>query len=188
MVLNRLYLDKNIVAKAREVYAKEKPKNIRLDQIFQPTIFKLLQEKLFTAAYKLKFNPLRFKYQTAKVKEVDSFLKGYYFKELVLELLNLKKYNLTYEIRLFEPGNYTLLHDAEKELAGIDFILDFSQDAKNASGCIKYLTSDEELVELDPKKNTLSFVERKQNIMRYVKYVNHRQTPRILVMGTLLVE
>lgn len=186
MAINTLYLDGNVLRKAKEVYRSQEPRNIRLEQFFQPVVFALLQRKIMSSTFHLKFNPLKYKYETAYIEEVRSFLEGRYFHEIVLSILGLKKYKLVFELRRFQPGQYTLLHDAEKEPLGIDFVLDFSEHPRNTSGCIHYLTNEEELLQLDPQPNTLSFVERKLGVMKYVKYVNHQQKTVILVMGTLL--
>ena len=185
MAINTLYMDREVLKKAREVYEHQNPKNIRLEQFFQPAVFALLQKKIFSAAYRLHFDPKKWKYEGAKVEEMQSFLAGGYFKNIVGAILGLKKFRLSFEVRKFSPGSYTLLHDAEKEQAGIDVIIDCSLLPRNNSGCVKYLTIKEELLQLDPSPNTLSFVERKKGVMRYVKYVNHQQSPIILVMGTI---
>lgn len=69
----------------------------------------------------------------------------------------------------------------------MDFVLDFSQPWKNYGGYTVYLTEREELLQFWPKPNTLSFIERKSKIMKYTKYVQHRQKqPLIFVVGTVV--
>lgn len=180
MAINTLYLDKGVLKSAAKTYSSQNPNNIRLDNFFQKAVFMLLQKKLHNARYSLKFHPYKYKYNTAKLKEIDSFIKGRYFKNSVNKILGIKNYKINYEIRKFEPGNYTLLHDAEMEKPGIDFVLDFSKGNKSFGGHTAYLTEKEELLKLIPKPNTLSFIERKKDVMKYTKYFTHKNKHTVL--------
>ena len=186
MVINTLYLDDGVLKSARKIYLGQAPNNISLDSFFQKPIFLLLQKKLHESRYNLKFHPYRNKYYIAKSKEIDFFIKGRYFNELVKKILYVKKFKIEYEIRKFEPGNYTLLHDAENEKPGIDFIIDFSKSSKSFGGYTVYLTEKEELLILKPSPNTISFVQREKIVMKYTKYVTHMQKyPIVRVVGTI---
>ena len=58
--------------------------------------------------------------------------------------------------------------------------------SESYGGYTAYLTESEEILQLSPSPNTLSFVERNKGVMRYVKYVQHKQkSPLVFVMGTL---
>ena len=187
MAINTLYLDGGVLKSANRTFNSQNPRNIRLENFFQTAVFELLQNRLYNSKYSLKFHPYKFKYSAAKSKEIDSFLNGRYFKEIIDSILNISKYKIKYEIRKFEPGNYTLLHDAEKEKPGIDFVIDFSKSDKSFGGCTTYLTEAEELLQLNPSPNTLSFVERKEGVMKYTKYFTHQNKyPIINVIGTIL--
>lgn len=187
MAINTLYLDFGVLKSARKLYNSQNPKNIRLEKFFQLPVYLLLQKKLYNSKYSLKFHPCKYKYSTTKSKEIDSFLNGGYFNQVVNKILNIKKYKIKYEIRKFEAGNYTLLHDTEKKKPGIDFVLDFSKNGRNFGGFAVYLTETKELLQLRPSPNTLSFIERKKGVMNYTKYVQHRQKqPIIQVVGRVI--
>ena len=186
MAINTLYFDNGILKSARNTYKKQAPKNIRLENFFQKPVFLLLQHKLHNLKYSLKFHPYKHKYRITKLKEIDSFLNGRYFKQIIEKILKMKNFKVKYEIRKFEVGNYTLLHDAEKEKQGIDFVLDFSKNAKNFGGFAVYLNEKEELLVLNPFPNTISFIERKKGVLRYTKYATHKQKePIVQVTGTI---
>src|SRR3989338_4522652 len=180
MAINTLYVDNGILKSARKTYLAQLPKNIRLETFFQNPVFLLLQKKLNDSTYSLKFHPYKYKYFTTKSKEIESFLNGRYFSELVKKVLGFKKYEIKYEIRKFVPGNYTLLHDAEKEVQGVDFVIDFSKNDGNFGGHTIYLTESEEVLTLQPVSNSLSFIERKKGLMKYTKYVTHQNTNPII--------
>ena len=186
MTINTLYLDKGILKSVSNTFNIQNPKNIQLEKFFQPAVFNLLQAKLFKSRYKLKFHPYKYRYLATKPKEIGLFLNGKYFKNLVKEILKIKNYRLKYEIRKFEPGCYTLLHDTKKRKLGIDFVIDFSKNDDYIGGYTTYLTESEELLTLSPKPNSLSFIERKKDIMKYTKYFTHQNRNSIVqVVGTI---
>lgn len=187
MAISTIYLDGGVLKSANRTYNSQSPKNIRLENFFQNAVFKLLQNRLYNSKFSLKFNPEKYRYFETKSKEIDSFLNGRYFDLIIENILGIGKYKLKYEIRKFEPNCYTLLHDAEKEKPGVDFVIDFSKDAINYfGGYINYLTESEELLALNPKSNTLSFVERNKSIMKYTKYFTHQnKNPVVMAVGTI---
>ena len=187
MAINTLYLDGGVLKSANKTYNNQNPKNIRMENFFQKAVFQLLQNKLLNSKFSLKFNPEKYRYFTAKSNEINSFLNGRYFNLMVKNISGIKKYKVEYEIRKFEPNCYTLLHDTEKEKPGIDFVIDFSQNAKNYfGGHTTYLTESEELLTLNLKPNTLSFVQRNQGVMKYTKYYTHQnKNPIVQVVGNI---
>ena len=121
-----------------------------------------------------------------KSKEIGSFLKGRYFNLMIRRIIGLNKYKLNYEIRKFGPGCYTLLNDKEKEEPGVDFAIDFSKSNNLIGGYTAYLTESKELLTLNPMPNTLSFVDRKESIMKYIKYLTHQnKLPVVQVAGVI---
>ena len=186
MAINTIYLDGGVLKSASRTFNSQAPKNIRLENFFQEAVLDLLQNKLNNANYSLKFHPYKYKYFIANSKEIDSFLKGRYFNLMVKRIIGMDKSKINYEIRKFEPGCYTLLHDAEKEKEGVDFVIDFSKGNGYSGGYTTYLTESEELLTLSPKTNTLSFIERKNGIMKYTKYLTHiNKWPVVQVAGAI---
>src|SRR3989344_3772226 len=171
MAINTLYMDNGVLKSAGNVYHRQTPGNVRLENFFQPAVFSLLQKRLHNSKYALKFHPYKYRYFTAKSSEISMFLHGRYFKSLVRKVAGIKNYRIMHEVRKFEPGSYTLLHDTEKEKNRIDFVIDFSKTAENFGGYTVYLTESEELLSLNPSPNTLAFVERSKCVMKYTKYV-----------------
>ena len=187
MAINTIYLDGGVLKSANRTFNSQAPKNIRLENFFQKAVFNILQDKLHGSSYSLKFHPYKYKYFIANSKEIDSFLMGRYFDLMVKSIIGLDKYKINCEIRKFRPGCYTLLHDAEKEKEGFDFVIDISKGKEYSGGYTTYLTESEELLKLIPKTNTLSFIERKNGIMKYTKYLTHKnKTPVIQVAGIIL--
>jgi len=186
MAISTIYLDGGVLKSAGNIFNIQNPRNIMLENFFQKAVFLLLQNKLTNSKFSLKFSPYQHKYFITRSKEMDSFLKGRYFGLMVKKIVGLDKYKISYEIRKFAPGCYTLLHDKEKEKPGIDFIIDFSKPDDYVGGYVTYLSESEELLILKPKPNTLTFIERNKGIMKYTKYFTHQnKNPLIQVTGTL---
>ena len=89
-------------------------------------------------------------------------------------------------IRSFGKKHYTLLHDAKKEKPGIDFVLDLTPKwDPEAGGSMIYMKNGEDIITIRPAFNTFSLVKRTKDMMRFVKYVNHKAKNKILlVQGT----
>ncbi len=186
MAINTLYVDGGVLKSIRNTYLNQDNPNIKLENFFQNAVFSLLQKNLLNSKYNWKFHPYKYSYNVTKIKEIDSFLHGDYFSKLVHNILGIKRFKIKYEIRKFFAGDYTLLHDAEKEKNGIDFVIDFSFSSKSFGGHTTYLTEKEEVLVLNPTPNTLSFIKRGKGLMKFTKYVTHRQKMPILqVVGTV---
>ncbi|XP_033118300.1 prolyl 3-hydroxylase OGFOD1-like [Anneissia japonica] len=86
------------------------------------------------------------------------------------------------DVRRWQHGDYTLLHDTDTE--GSEFALDAivyfnCKEWKNEyGGFTSYLAKgeDEELLSVAPKENCLSLVYRDKDTLRFVKHINHRAT------------
>ena len=64
--------------------------------------------------------------------------------------------------------------------------MNLSNVGKTYGGYTVYLTETEELLQVNPIPNTLTFIERTKEIIKYTKYVTHRQkNPIIEVAGTV---
>ena len=186
MAINTLYLDNGILKSANLKYHSQNPNSISLRNIFQPPVFSLIQKKLYESEYSRRFKPFQYMYHATKLKEIGSFIKGYYFTAIAKKILGIGNFKVNYEIRQFQAGDYTLLHDAISNEPAIDFVIDFSKSADNYGGYTVYLNEGEELLHLNPHPNTLSFVEKKPGMMKYTKYVTHRQKRPILqVCGSI---
>ncbi|CAG0885374.1 unnamed protein product [Darwinula stevensoni] len=93
------------------------------------------------------------------------------------------KSRCTQELRWWKQGNYTLVHDHDKERStpGLDAILFLScQDWKShMGGYLSYVAEgeDEELLTVEPKQNCLALVYRDDETLRFSKYVNSTLNP-----------
>ncbi len=187
MAINTNYMESKNLINISKLYKDNVPNNIMLNSILQDKVFNLLSNKVSHSIFSSKFDPYKYRYSMASCKELDSFFYGVYFESLVKNILNIKKYSIVYNVRKFESGNFTLLHDSENSSDGIDFIMDLSRTLERNGGFINYIDSKGELLHIVSKPNSLSFINRSKGSLCYVKYVNHKQIdPIILVCGTIV--
>ncbi len=187
MVINTFYQDKSNIKDIKLSYNKNYPNSIMLKEFFQVPIVKLLSGKLNSSVYKLEFDPYKYKYFSTVSKAVDSFIYGIYFDNIIKNVLSIKNFKINYNITKLEHGCFTLLHDSENISHGVDFFFDFSYSNIRNGGFIRYQDDKSEILELKTLPNSLSFVNRSNKILRYIKYVSHKQDdPIILVIGSLI--
>ncbi|CAG8446855.1 11180_t:CDS:2 [Acaulospora colombiana] len=117
-------------------------------------------------------------------KFIHDFLTSTAFTAFLSEITRYDVTSLSSEIRQFLPGDYTVLHDQALDREGLDIVL-YCIEEKNKEtgeaeewnvgwqGGTHYVTREEELLTLWPKRNTLSIVVRDEGTMRFVKYTNN---------------
>ncbi|RIB10229.1 Oxoglutarate and iron-dependent oxygenase degradation C-term-domain-containing protein [Gigaspora rosea] len=105
---------------------------------------------------------------------IYSFFKSTIFANYLAQIT---RYNISRaysEIRQFQSGDYTLIHDQALDKEGLDITFCCIEEDWNHEwqGGTHYVAREEELLTIWPKKNTLSIVVRDAGTMRFVKYVN----------------
>lgn len=107
-------------------------------------------------------------------KTLLQFVRSQRFAQFVSSIAQKKVACKTASWRVFAHGDYTLLHDKNREPPGIDVILDLtpSWDGR-ACGHHSYVENGKGLVRIPPGFNTLAIVQRPKSVMKFVKYVNH---------------
>ena len=85
--------------------------------------------------------------------------------------------NFKSELKQFNAGNYTLLHDNAREEPGLDMLLSLMPQCEwdeSWGGDVVYLDNDDEaLLNLYPVSNSMALVYRDEGVMRFVRYINH---------------
>ncbi|KAI8319152.1 hypothetical protein GQ54DRAFT_299567 [Martensiomyces pterosporus] len=118
------------------------------------------------------------------VGEVAKFLRSTCFARLLASLTSLDLVGGSQEVRKFEHGHYTLIHDQALEPNGLDAILSLLPKRKDKSGegdnwneswggATHYIADKDELLRIYPEINSLSLVLRDEGTLRFVKYLNH---------------
>lgn len=106
----------------------------------------------------------RYSYAKSKVRlGVKAFVKAVTGKDL-----------LEQESLLFRHRDFTLLHDEEKQKAGILAFYFLGDWDPEWGGDLVFVKDGDMLGRVAPKKNTLVIVHRKRGVRMFVKYVNHK--------------
>ncbi|CAG8486789.1 6800_t:CDS:2, partial [Scutellospora calospora] len=107
---------------------------------------------------------------------IYNFFKSTIFTSYLAQITRYNISRISSEIRQFQSGDYTLIHDQALDAVGLDITLCCIEEDWNNEwqGGTHYVAREEELLTIWPKKNTLSVVVRDAGTMRFVKYVNSK--------------
>ena len=177
-VIHPQYTLKNVLYSAAGRF--ERGKSIQLHQFLLPEAFAKASRALLAAPVSESYLPDRYRGHAPKkipssVSGLLRWLKSKEAAELVSLIVDKRVRCASIGIAVLTHGDYTLLHDKNKESPGFDVILDLTPQWDNrACGYHSYVDGDSnELVRVDPAPNTLTIVHRPKNVMKFVKYVNH---------------
>ncbi|PVZ99521.1 hypothetical protein BB558_004470 [Smittium angustum] len=126
---------------------------------------------------------------------VLKFFKSTEFSNYLTSITNLDFVKSSQEVRMFNKGCYTLIHDKVIEPEGLDVVFSFmglkdSTDGSESKGETQwnsekwdggthYICEEDELLTIEPDHNTLSLVFRTEETKRFVKMVkSDSQFPR----------
>ncbi|KAF9311008.1 Prolyl 3-hydroxylase ogfod1 [Podila horticola] len=103
------------------------------------------------------------------------------FEGWLKKLTNLEFLGLNSELRLFQKGDYTLLHDHALEKTGLDVVFSFPAlgelkewDESWGAGATHYVADKANLLTLYPKHNTLTVVLRDEGTLRFIRFLTAR--------------
>ncbi|KAF9973865.1 Prolyl 3-hydroxylase ogfod1 [Actinomortierella ambigua] len=113
---------------------------------------------------------------------LQRLLTSHLFTDYLRKITNLGLLSVFSELRMFEKGDYTLLHDHALERTGLDVVFsmpDFGPGQSEWSeswggGATHYVSDKTTLLTLLPRHNTLSVVLRDEGTLRFVRYLNYR--------------
>ncbi|KAJ2315876.1 putative component of NuA3 histone acetyltransferase complex [Coemansia sp. RSA 2704] len=103
------------------------------------------------------------------------FLKSAGFAQFLCAVTSLDFGQASQQVRRFDRGHYTLVHDQAQEPTGLDVTLSLSpkQWIDAWGGATHYIADKDELLRISPQANSLSMVMRDDGTLRFVKYLNH---------------
>ncbi|KAJ2847739.1 putative component of NuA3 histone acetyltransferase complex [Coemansia brasiliensis] len=112
---------------------------------------------------------------TPTLSKLLQFLRSKVFAEFLTAVTSLDLSQASQQVRRFDRGHYTLVHDQALEPLGLDVVLSLAPDKWDDSwgGTMHYIADKDELLQISPKANSLSLVMRDEGTLRFVKYLNH---------------
>ncbi|KAJ2016247.1 putative component of NuA3 histone acetyltransferase complex [Coemansia sp. S85] len=113
----------------------------------------------------------------SKLSALLAFLRSSSFARLLAKLTSIDTVAAAQQLRRFEHGHYTLIHDEVQEPFGLDVTLSL-QPTKTEwedswGGATHYIADKDELLRITPEANSLSLVLRDEGTLRFVKFLNH---------------
>ncbi|KAJ2033689.1 putative component of NuA3 histone acetyltransferase complex [Coemansia sp. RSA 922] len=105
------------------------------------------------------------------------FLRSSAFARLLAALTSIDTVKASQQLRKFEHGHYTLIHDQVQEPFGLDVSLSLQHTEleweDTWGGATHYIADKDELLRIAPESNSLSLVLRDEGTLRFVKFLNH---------------
>jgi Rps23 Pro-64 3,4-dihydroxylase Tpa1-like proline 4-hydroxylase len=175
--VNPLYLKASIIAQVRQSVAANG--SINLTSFIRDANFKAVRESLASLEWQ-QLGPIHIRNyyvhhgSDGAVAQLLKLTQSRAFVELLGALGGTQLSGYAGELRKFERGNYTLLHDENRSEAALEMLLSFaSHDWEELhGGYTVYSDGDDVLLTLTPCGNSLSIV-MAQGAMSFVKHVNH---------------
>ncbi|KAJ2855214.1 putative component of NuA3 histone acetyltransferase complex [Coemansia erecta] len=189
--INADYLSTAVQNQIQDTFMEQS--SVELRNFLQPEVFQSLLECL---------NPMFWGSATAKgpahlrsylekesldpdtaIAKLAKFLRSASFGRYLSSITSLDLSGASQQVRRFNKGHYTLIHDQALEPAGLDVTMSLlppvAQDDPHAAweeswgGATHYIADKDELLRISPESNSLSLVLRDEGTLRFVKYLNH---------------
>ncbi len=186
--VNDIYLNPETLQQARASYEKSAHGSLRLHSLLKPAVYHKIETKAMKMKGKQVKIPDRFSYSEVKMKELENFFSSREFISLISFIAGRKIKKAGISTKKFGHRNYTLLHDSEQMKPSIDIFFDIIPIwDSNWGGSIVYRNAGQELFRMLPVANSLTIVDRKKRMYRFVEYVNHKagKNAQIVVEGLL---
>lgn len=168
LMINKIYLNDKII---QGIKKELKEKNfVLLDSFFDSSFYEKIKKESAREEFKKKFVYNKYSFLEMQSKKIEKDFLSAQFIEFLEEVLNLKIKNFEISIRKFGHGDYTLLHDSEKEKSKIGFLFFICDDWNlNFGGNVFY--KEKNLI-VNPKENR--FFVMKKSSRKFVKYLNNK--------------
>lgn len=185
--INTDYLDAKAQNRIQETFLEQS--SVELRQFIQPSIYAQIQAELDTnqSLWRPKSAPAHLchyleldPHPLSTLHALCRFLRSSVFAHFLHSLASLDFTEITQQVRRFDPGHYTLIHDQALDPDGLDVCLSLNPptlgvwDDQAWGGATHYIADTDELLRIVPKPNSLSLVLRDEGTLRFVKYLNQR--------------
>lgn len=182
--INPLYLQEDTVNQLHTSFHAQQPHYLHLQQFLLPSKAKTLLHHLQQLHYTLRYKPDQYRYHQAlpapSCKPFLHFL-GSTALQRYLQRLTGKTVQRpsTFESIACQHQDYTLLHDKQQALQGIQVVMDFTPQWNNdAGGYDVYQLPKHDPLVIHPANNALTLIEATPNLQHFTKYVNSLASTR----------
>ncbi len=173
-MINKYYLNLEIINKIVGVINKEG--KVQLQKFLSDIYYKELLCNIKNLKLKKKYKPELYKYDCFNIKDKKLILLIEYF---LFEIFKKKVKFHNAQLFLFKHNNYTLLNDNINETNGINVILELTEKwNKKYGGYTSFIKNNQEILRINPVKNSLNIIITDDKMKSFVKYVNHKTKDR----------
>ncbi len=178
--INNNYLNPQTIVTIKQSFQNNNPKSIQLNHFLIEYKFKKLQKSILKSKFELNYKPdccsfYKTKKTNKSVNDFIKFIQSNEFSSLISFIYNKKTKFKSFEVIRFEHGNYTLLHDEINDPKQLRLIFDFTNYWSDKSGGYNsYIYDSEEILRINPTRNSLSLIDLNGKIKSFVKYVNNK--------------
>ncbi len=176
MEINPIYKNDQAQKEIALQFQKQKEEKfpaITLCDFFTKTIFNYLEKEFLSLDYQKKIEPLSHSFSQGIVSQkIHDFFHQKDFLNFLSLILGKRVKAISLDAKALSWKDYTLINDEKKEKGEFDLLFSFSDWNVDFGGSIFYVDGSFDFAQIYPQKNSLTLVQRKENVQRYLKYVN----------------
>ncbi len=190
MVVNPQYLDKENLAQIQSLFKQNKElPSIHLHSFFELNFYGKILEEISSLSFKKEKDPLTHSYSAANIPRLlSSFFSSSEFKDFLFSVGGKRLSVIGGRLFSFSWKEYTVLHDTNVDKPGYDLIIDCTDDWDDSfGGSLIYVPGTGEYTSIPYRGNSLTIVQRKKGVQKFIKYVNTHagKKKRIFFLGNL---
>ncbi len=191
-MINKGYLSTEIVEKlSQEFYKNNALPSVTLMEFFERKEFDRMISEISAINFKVCRRRMEFSYKKSVLPEsIKKVISNEFLKAYISSIIGKKIKKIEGEIRVFGWKDYTLINDKTIEKPSVELIIDFSVKMRNdCGGGIIYVDGTGEYSEILSSHNSITLLNRKKGIQKFVKYVNHLagKDNKIYFIGRIII-
>ena len=183
-MINQNYLNKYNLEIIKKQFSKYKM--IRLGFFIENKLYKKLKREIQKEKFEKKKIADKFSYSAcSSAKSIKNIFNSDELKFVIESILNKKINKIKLEIKKFQHGNYTLMHDSNINKDNLKFYLFICNSWNPKWGGNKVYIKKEKSYVFSPNGNSFILIRNEKNSKNFIQYINHqaRNNKLIILQG-----
>ncbi|MEK6818669.1 MAG: hypothetical protein AABY10_01910 [Nanoarchaeota archaeon] len=170
MIINKIYLDYEVLSQIGRAFKNSNPRMIKLDNLLDLKFYNELREKLNFLSFEKTKIPDKYSFSEFKINnEIDIEELGDFINKITE-----KKNKIKIKLRKYSWKDYKLIHDSEN-FSGIKFcIFILSEESWDSNNGGSFVFRSKEDYVFSPFSNSFFIIEKKKDMQDFVQYVNNK--------------
>lgn len=190
--MNETYLDSKTTTQIHDAFCEdEKVPSVLLSDFLGIDFLPIVKKEVDSLSFTQDDSPLYHSYHIADLPgSLLELFESKAFLDFVSGVIGKNVTGVKAKTYLFSSGHYTLIHDDVVLDPGIDLVLDLTAGWNpDFGGSVVYVDGSGDYKAIPPASNSITLVERKAGVQKFVQYVNHLATKkRYLILGSLCID